>query len=77
MAPAWWVAQANTLAELRGWSRFAAIQVEYNLIERAVERELTPVAKALTLGLLAWALLAKGVLSGKYHGNGKAEYEEN
>ena len=23
-APAWWVAQANTLAELRGWSRFAA-----------------------------------------------------
>jgi aryl-alcohol dehydrogenase-like predicted oxidoreductase len=72
-APAWWVAQANTLAELRGWSRFAAIQVEYNLIERTVERELIPVAKALNLGVLAWAPLANGVLSGKYHGNGNAE----
>src|SRR5690349_22859333 len=50
-APAWWVAQANTLAELRGWSRFAAIQVEYSLIERTVERELIPVAKALNLGV--------------------------
>ena len=72
-APAWWVAQANTLAELRGWSRFAAIQVEYNLIERTVERELIPVAKALNLGVLAWAPLANGVLTGKYHGNGSAE----
>ena len=52
-APAWWVAQANTLAELRGWLRFAAIQIEYNLIERSVERELIPVAKTLNLGVLA------------------------
>jgi aryl-alcohol dehydrogenase-like predicted oxidoreductase len=72
-APAWWVAQASTLAELRGWSRFAAIQIEYNLIERTVERELIPVAKALNLGVLAWAPLANGVLTGKYHRNGSAE----
>jgi aryl-alcohol dehydrogenase-like predicted oxidoreductase len=71
-APAWWVAQANTLAELRGWSCFAAIQIEYNLIERSVERELIPVAKALNLGVLAWSALANGVLTGKYHGNGSA-----
>jgi aryl-alcohol dehydrogenase-like predicted oxidoreductase len=72
-APAWWVAQANTLAELRGWTQFVGLQIEYNLIERSVERELIPVAKALNLGVLAWSPLASGVLSGKYHGEGKAD----
>ena len=71
-APAWWIAQANTLAELRGCTQFTALQIEYNLIERAVERELVPMAKALNLGLLAWSPLAKGVLTGKYLGEGKA-----
>jgi len=72
-APAWWVAQANTLAELRGWTQFIGLQLEYNLIERTVERELVPMAKALNLGVLAWSPLARGVLTGKYHGEGKAE----
>jgi aryl-alcohol dehydrogenase-like predicted oxidoreductase len=30
-------------------------------------------AKALNLGVLAWSPLAKGVLSGKYHGEDKAD----
>ena len=70
-APAWWIAQANTLAELRGWTQFVGLQIEYSLIERTVERELIPMAKALNLGVLAWSLLASGVLTGKYHGEGK------
>jgi aryl-alcohol dehydrogenase-like predicted oxidoreductase len=69
-APAWWIAQANTLAHLRGWSPFAGLQIEYSLIERSVERELVPMAKALNLGLTAWSPLAKGILTGKYHGHG-------
>jgi aryl-alcohol dehydrogenase-like predicted oxidoreductase len=72
-APAWWIAQANTLAELRGWTQFTGLQIEYSLIERTVERELIPMAKALNLGVLAWSPLAKGVLSGKYHGERKAD----
>jgi aryl-alcohol dehydrogenase-like predicted oxidoreductase len=28
-APAWWIAQANTLAHLRGWSPFVGLQSEY------------------------------------------------
>jgi aryl-alcohol dehydrogenase-like predicted oxidoreductase len=36
-APAWWIARANTLAELRGWSRFIGLQIEYSLVERTVE----------------------------------------
>lgn len=66
-APAWWVAQANTLAQLRGWSPFIAMQIEYSLIERTVERELIPAAKALNIGVTAWSPLSGGVLSGKYH----------
>ncbi|HXY24723.1 MAG TPA: aldo/keto reductase [Candidatus Acidoferrum sp.] len=72
-APAWWVAQANTLAQLRGWSAFAGIQVEYSLIERTPERELMPMAQALNVGFTAWSPLASGVLTGKYHGHGSAE----
>jgi aryl-alcohol dehydrogenase-like predicted oxidoreductase len=72
-APAWWIAQANTLAELRGWTQFVGLQIEYSLIERTVERELIPMAKALNLGVLAWSPLAGGVLTGKYHGEDKAD----
>ena len=72
-APAWWIAQANTLAKLRGWTQFTGLQIEYSLIERTVERELVPMAQALNLGILAWSPLARGVLTGKYHGEGKAE----
>src|SRR5258707_48002 len=72
-APAWWIAQANTLAKLRGWTPFTGLQIEYSLIERTVEGELVPMAQALNLGILAWSPLARGVLTGKYHGEGKAE----
>src|SRR5271169_5613843 len=72
-APAWWIAQANTLAELRGWTQFIGLQIEYSLIERTVERELIPMAKAFNLGLVAWSPLAGGLLSGKYHSGGAAE----
>ncbi|HMI51053.1 MAG TPA: aldo/keto reductase [Candidatus Saccharimonadales bacterium] len=72
-APAWWIAQANTLAYLRGWSAFVGLQIEYSLIERTVERELIPMAKALNLGLTAWSPLAGGVLTGKYHSHGSSE----
>jgi aryl-alcohol dehydrogenase-like predicted oxidoreductase len=72
-APAWWIAQANTLAHLRGWSPFIGLQIEYSLIERTVERELIPMAKALNIGVTAWSPLANGVLTGKYHGRGSSE----
>lgn len=72
-APAWWIAQANTLATLRGWTRFVGLQIEYSLLERTVERELIPMAKALQIGLTAWSPLGGGVLTGKYHGALKEE----
>jgi len=64
--PAWKVAQGQVLAELRGWSPFAGLQIEYSLIERTVEGELVPMARELGLGITPWSPLRGGVLSGKY-----------
>ena len=65
--PAWVVAQANTLAELRGWSRFTALQAAYSLIDRGVERDLLPMARAFDLAVTAWGILEAGELTGKYN----------
>ncbi|MDH3197249.1 MAG: aldo/keto reductase [Candidatus Krumholzibacteria bacterium] len=65
--PAWIVAQANTLAELRGWSRFVGLQIRYNLVDRTAESELLPMARAFDLAVTPWSVLAAGVLSGKYN----------
>jgi aryl-alcohol dehydrogenase-like predicted oxidoreductase len=65
-APAWWVAQANTLAQLRGWTPSVGLQIEYSLIERTPERELLPMAQAFGLTITAWSPLAGGVLTGKH-----------
>src|SRR4051812_17431624 len=64
--PAWRIARAATLAELRGWAPIAGIQVEYSLVERTSDRELLPMAEALGLAVTAWSPLGGGLLSGKY-----------
>ena len=64
--PAWQVSRMQTIADLRGWSPFAALQIEYSLIERTVERDLIPMARELGLGVIPWSPLASGVLTGKY-----------
>jgi aryl-alcohol dehydrogenase-like predicted oxidoreductase len=65
--PAWIVSQANTLAELRGWAQFVALQVPYSLADRAVERDLLPMGRAFGMGLLPWGILEGGELTGKYN----------
>ncbi|WP_068078322.1 aldo/keto reductase [Novosphingobium lentum] len=64
--PAWQVARLQTMAELRGWTQLAALQVEYSLLERTTERDLIPMAQALGLGVMPWSPLKNGLLSGKY-----------
>jgi aryl-alcohol dehydrogenase-like predicted oxidoreductase len=66
-APAWIVSQANTIANTRGWTEFAGIQIEYSLIERTSERELLPMANSLDIGITAWSPLGNGILTGKYN----------
>lgn len=63
--PAWEIAQACTLAELRGWTAFTGSQLRYNLLERTPERELLPQARAFDQAVFAWSPLARGRLTGK------------
>jgi len=63
---AWKIAKANTLAEAKGWSRFATLQAYYSVAGRDLERELAPMMLDQNMGLMAWSPLAGGFLSGKY-----------
>jgi aryl-alcohol dehydrogenase-like predicted oxidoreductase len=60
--PAWIVARADMLAEQRGWTPPVALQIEYNLLQREVEREYVRMAEALDLATCAWSPLAGGGL---------------
>ena len=71
--PAWKVAQAQTLAELRGWTPFVGLQIEYSLLERTVEAELLPMARELGLGVTPWSPLKSGALSGKFTRKNRAQ----
>lgn len=64
--PAWYAARAYTLAEKEGKDRLIALQFEYSLVERNIEREHIPAALELGLGLCPWSPLASGFLTGKY-----------
>ncbi|SET99819.1 aldo/keto reductase [Stigmatella erecta] len=47
-------------------SRFVALQAQYSLVVRELEREHVPVCEQFGLGILPWSPLAGGFLSGKY-----------
>ena len=65
--PAWKVAQSQMVAQFKGWTPFIGLQIEYSLLERTVEDELTPMAIELGLGITTWSPLRGGLLSGKYN----------
>lgn len=70
--PAWYVARAQTLAEQQGKERLIALQLEYSLIERNIEREHIPASQELGLGICPWSPLGGGLLSGKYAREGNS-----
>jgi aryl-alcohol dehydrogenase-like predicted oxidoreductase len=63
---AWQLAQANTLAEWRGYSPFVSIQPHYHMLERELEKEMIPYCNAANVGILPYFPLAGGFLTGKY-----------
>jgi len=69
-SPAWAIAHANTLADLRGWTAFVGLQTEYSLVSRTPEHELIPMARYLGVEFVAWSPLGAGLLTGAYTGEG-------
>ena len=63
----WQAARSSTLQENNSAkSPISSVQVEYSLLNRSIEEEVLPCAKELQMGVLAWAPLGRGVLTGKY-----------
>lgn len=73
--PAWRVARAATIAEIRGSTPIAGLQFEHSLVQRSVEHELLPAGQALGLGIVAFSPLGGGMLTGKYRRGEKGRNE--
>lgn len=63
---AWQLAEANLLAEMRGYAPFVSIQNHYHMLERDLEREMIPYCNSHNVGILPYFPLAGGFLTGKY-----------
>ncbi len=63
---AWQVVEAQWTAKYHGLTRFISCQDQYSLVAREIEHELIPAMQACSLGLLPYAPLSSGVLTGKY-----------
>ncbi|WP_328609819.1 aldo/keto reductase [Amycolatopsis sp. NBC_00345] len=57
---------ATAAAQAAALAPIVAGQFEYSLLERGIEREVVPAAGHHGIGLLPWAPLGRGVLTGKY-----------
>lgn len=68
--PAWYLAKWQTIADLRLLERVSALQLEYSLVERTIEREHVVAAREFGMGICPWSPLAGGFLTGKYKQNG-------
>jgi aryl-alcohol dehydrogenase-like predicted oxidoreductase len=64
--PAWYLSKMATLAQAHNLMPPIAIQMEYSLVERSIEREHIPAAREFGIGVQPWSPLAGGFLSGKY-----------
>lgn len=75
--PAWVVSKANAIAELKNWTAFAGLQIEYSLLERTPERDLLPMAFSENMAVTPWGAIAGGALTGKYLNNEKGRLPED
>jgi aryl-alcohol dehydrogenase-like predicted oxidoreductase len=63
---AWSLVRSQHLSHELGLARFVATQEGYSLLNRKVEQEVVPAAKAYGVGLIPYFPLESGVLTGKY-----------
>ena len=63
---AWRLMEGIWLSDHNGWERFAAYQPQYSLVVRDIEQEIIPVCELKGIGVVVWAPLGGGFLTGKY-----------
>lgn len=71
----WQIALAATTCRYEGWARPVALQPQYSMLVRGIEREVLPAALAFDLAVVPWSPLARGVLTAKYQRGGQVAAE--
>jgi len=64
--PGWQVVEAQWTAKYHGLHHFVSCQEEYSLLARRLDHEMMPMLESYGLGLIPFAPLASGLLTGKY-----------
>ena len=62
----WRLCDALWISETQNLARYESLQPQYNLLTRDIEEELLPLCRTKRLGVIVWAPLAGGYLTGKY-----------
>ena len=60
------VADAAWISKTHGFAPYISAQNQYNLLDRRIERDLTPACEQFGVGILPYFPLASGFLTGKY-----------
>jgi aryl-alcohol dehydrogenase-like predicted oxidoreductase len=63
---AWQLCEALWAADRKDLTPFVSVQPRYNVIDRAIERELLPFCRQYGIGIVPYSPLAGGILTGKY-----------
>jgi aryl-alcohol dehydrogenase-like predicted oxidoreductase len=72
---AWQLMKGLAISKKRGWTRFASLQAYYTIAGRDLEREVIPLLRDQSLGLMVWSPLAGGLLTGKFSPDGRGPDE--
>jgi aryl-alcohol dehydrogenase-like predicted oxidoreductase len=63
---AWQLCEALWAADRKNLTPFISVQPRYNVLDRAIERELVPFCRQYGVGIIPYSPLASGILTGKY-----------
>ena len=70
---AWELMKALGISEREGLARFEAIEGNWSIATRGIERDVVPLARSEGVGIMAWGALLGGVLTGKYRRDGSSD----
>ncbi|MEC0232446.1 aldo/keto reductase [Paenibacillus alba] len=62
----------DQLKEAVKYAQIDVIQPEYSLLHRAIENEMVPFCQEHHIGIMSYSSIAKGILTGAFHLQGKA-----
>jgi len=66
-------AGANTIERANAVHPIIDLQIEYSIISRSIEKEILPLCKKLGIGITAYGILSRGLISGHYSNSGKTD----